>query len=65
MSPKHTELRQWPYRDGQVINTVHHVDDDGEETVEITGVHPVLRLQVEPDRGHEMVLPERTARPSR
>jgi hypothetical protein len=62
MTTKHTELRQWPYRDGQLITTVHHIGDDGKETVEITGIHPVLRLQVEPDRGHEMDLPERCRR---
>lgn len=51
------ELRQWPYGN-QLINTVHHIGDDGEESVEITGVHEKLKLAVE-DRGHELVLPER------
>lgn len=63
-APEHTQLRQWPYGN-KLLTTVHHVDQTGEETVEITGVHDKLDLSIvdeAADRGHEMVLPERARR---
>lgn len=54
------ELRQWPYGD-QLITTMH-IDRDGEESIEITGVYEKLELELDVDRGHELVLIER-ARP--
>lgn len=59
-APELTQLRQFPYGD-KLLNTVHHVDAAGEESVEITGVYDKLDLSIESDRdrGHEMVLAER------
>jgi hypothetical protein len=54
----HTQLCQWPMPNGSIMTTVHHIDDDGEETVELTGVFEPVHLTLE-DRGHEMILPER------
>lgn len=56
------ELRQWPYGD-KLLTTVHHIDRDGKESIEIASVSEKLELELE-DRGHEMVLKER-ARPHR
>jgi len=52
-----TQVRQWPYGE-QLATTVHRFDDDGNESIELTGVNEKLDLKLE-DRGHEMVLPER------
>ncbi len=55
-----TQVRQWPVGD-QLATTVHHLTDDGEETIALSGVYPRLDLSVESERarGHETVLSER------
>jgi len=56
----HTQVHQWPYPGNRVATTVHHVDDNGDESIELTGIHERVELQLEEKaRGHEMVLPER------
>ena len=61
----HVHVHQWPLPDGRTATTVHHLDDDGDETVELTGIHETLRLAIEPDAGHETALPERARRGAR
>lgn len=54
----HTQVRQWPLGD-QVATTVHHIDDNGDESIEFSGIFDRVELQLEETaRGHEMALPE-------
>jgi hypothetical protein len=55
-----TQVNQWPIGNAQIATTVHHVDEAGEETIELTGIHERMALALaDADRGHEMVLAER------
>lgn len=54
-----TELRSWPMGE-HVATTVHRIVGDGEESIELSGVHPRMDLRLDDEtRGHEMVLAER------
>lgn len=57
MNAETTQVRQWELGD-KVATTIHHIDANGEERIELSGVFDKLHLELE-DRGHEMVLPER------
>jgi hypothetical protein len=56
-SQTHTHVRQWSLPDGRTATTVHFVGHDGEESVELTGLHKRLDLTLESGLGHHEPAP--------